>query len=907
MRSLFLLLTFVLGLGHSWAAPPPEKPTQTLNGFVAFLNQSAELVLTRLNGLKAYHDEVRHYQRHPDRPLRLPSSGPLETYYYQKALAGTGLTAAEKKTPVAAAERLWQRLNQLDQTGKALETYVRLKDYERDSLSRSAALMAQLQTLTEQCGQDRDALARELAQLQNRYVPHQPTNPYLATQREMEQILHQQQRLLDSLFFVLTDDQPTAWPIERVQQSLLADEEALASFGKANAPLAYPASDMVGRFREALRAIQAVKRQAVNEYTFAARQSARYGNQVYLDLINHVNGDLIASHRAFVGYSESAQPLLNYPTYCLRFRINVQTDAPPTRTQPTPFTDKPAPPFTVQPATTPISPGTFRVLNAYVDVINESLRQLHQLQVVARDYQSSMTLYRDRPQRRADLTYSHDNYHVPTADYRLLIRNSQAIPEPYRTSLTTQAEVLLAMLTELDQLSIELTGYTTGKQYQQDRWQRADAILDRYAYLFERFDQRKETLYVDVRRVFERYRVAVPASPWNRSGKALLALLDHDKAALFGVRDFYSLRAAQLPPTAPIDSAARHLIANEYANLNNLTRLGRSNGLCPYSRYEDIAEASIQLAGQIRKARPLSARTGEHPYQSVYYGFNHLVDDYNRFTELAKEPLLKAVIQPDGFVFQRVAASDGVPPVPQRTQPADQPLLSRADKPAKQPGSAPQKTVAGRDTVYVERTRVDTVYVDRGRPAEVVPSLAGFAANNMVFLLDVSGSMDAPEKLPLLKRSIKSLLKLLRPEDQISVVVYSGKARVMLEPTSGKWASDIARVIDELESDGDTDGNKGLRLAYKIANKNYLRAGNNRIVLATDGEFPVSDETTQLISDFARQDIYLTVFTFGKNPIMGQRLKQLAERGKGTFAHVTPETASLQLILEAQAKKLPAR
>lgn len=904
MRHLLLFTTFLLHLNSGWATPPPpETPTQTLNGFVALLNQSAEIVLARLNGIKAYQDDVSSYQRYPGRGLRLPSSGPLETYYYQKAVAGTGLTAAEKKQLVAAAEQLWQRLNQLDQTGKALETYVRLNDYERDSLGRSAALVAQLQTLADQCQRDRYALARQLAQLHTRYVPHQPANPYLATQREMEQILHQQQRLLDSLTYTLTDDQPTAWPMERVQQSLLADEEALASFGKAKSALAYPASDMVGRFREALLSIQAVKRQAVNDYTFAARQSARHGNQFYLDLINHLNGDLIASQQAFVGYSQSAQPLLNYPTYCPTFRVTTQPTPPTTRTQTMPFTDKPVPPFTAQPTTAPISTGTFGVLNAYVDVINESLRQLHQLQFVVRDYQSSMAQHRDPARRssRADLTYSHDNYHVPTADYRLLLRNSLAIPEPYRTSLTTQAEVLLAMLTELDQLSIELTVYTNTKQYQRDQWQRADAILDRYAYLFEQFDQKKETLYVDVRRVFERYRVAAPASPWNRSGKALLALLDHDKVALFGVRDFYRLRAAQLPPTDAIDTTARRLIANEYQNLNSLPRLGRNNGLCPYSRYEDIAEASIRLAGLVRKARPLSVQTGEHPYQSFYYGFNQLVDDYNQFTELAKEPLLKAVTQPDLFVFQRVAASGGSPPLPQRTQPVVQP-----DKPAARP-TKPQRVIAGRDTVYVERTRVDTVYVDRGRPAEVAPSLAGFAANNMVFLLDVSGSMEAPEKMPLLKRSIKSLLKLLRPEDQISVVVYSGKARVVLEPTSGQRATDIARVIDELASDGDTDGNKGLRLAYKVANKNYLRAGNNRIVLATDGEFPVSDETTQLISDYAQQDIYLSVFTFGKNRITGQRLNQLADLGKGTFAHVTPETASLQLLLEAQAKKMPAR
>ncbi len=107
-------------------------------------------------------------------------------------------------------------------------------------------------------------------------------------------------------------------------------------------------------------------------------------------------------------------------------------------------------------------------------------------------------------------------------------------------------------------------------------------------------------------------------------------------------------------------------------------------------------------------------------------------------------------------------------------------------------------------------------------------------------------------------------------------MIYSGKARVALKPTSGTEAATITRVIDELQSTGDTDGNGGLRLAYKVANKNYLRAGNNRIILATDGEFPVSDDVIGLVRDNSRQDIHLTIFTFGRSPLTGQNLQKLS-------------------------------
>ncbi|MBD2753578.1 vWA domain-containing protein [Spirosoma validum] len=216
-----------------------------------------------------------------------------------------------------------------------------------------------------------------------------------------------------------------------------------------------------------------------------------------------------------------------------------------------------------------------------------------------------------------------------------------------------------------------------------------------------------------------------------------------------------------------------------------------------------------------------------------------------------------------------------------------------------------ERTVIHHDTIYVDRTKVDTVYIHPADRQEVATSLKGFTPNNLVLLLDVSASMDSPYKLPLLKKSVKSLLGLLRPEDQLSIVVYSGKARVALKPTSGAKADEIANVIDQLQSDGDTDGNGGIRLAHKLADKQYIRGGNNRIVLATDGEFPVSDDTYQLVHKASNQAIYLTIFTFGRKKISSQRPQKLAQLGQGTYTPITPENADIQLILEAQAKKSP--
>ncbi|WP_460982361.1 vWA domain-containing protein [Spirosoma fluminis] len=896
-----------------------ESPQESLNHYVAFMNQSVDELLSRFRMLQTYQNEVKQYKKRSDYRLRLPSSGPLEEYYYQKALTVSGLTPTEKQRLTASTQSLWQLLHKIDQTGKALETYVRLNDYQRDNLKQSDALMREMQALFGQFRNEKEGFYKQVQRVYRRYQPYLPTNGYLYSEKEMEQVLTGQKQLLDTLTFYLDEDVKTQWPVELVQQSMLADEKVLAGLGKARTAVEYPASDMIGSFKSALQSLQDVKRRAVDDHTFAAQQSSRHGNEVYLSLINYYNGDLLATYQSFVGYSVPAKRLLNYPRFCPVFTLEPPVPAAQKSTQTEPFKDVRPAAFTIKPADAPAPVATFQALNDYVEFINESLRQMHLVQLTLRNYQWSAEHYRDPAsgRRRANLTYSHEDFKVPKSEYQLLLSASQHIPQPYRASINGQAGVLIAMLNEMDGLSIELIRYTSEKQYLDDHLKRSDAILDRYLYLFDTFDQKKERLYTDVRRIYESYPGADPGSSWSVAGKALLKTLDENKEILFGIKAYLKNEATQLPAVDKVQVDARALIANEYQNLKGLQRYGRNNGLCPYTPYEDLAENSLRFADMAQKVKPafVGATQQRHPYEEFYYFYNNqLVYQYNNFSELAKVGLLKAITQPDLFIFRQSTPSTAIKaerpeqPLTETTTPAvvngtsetPTPLPDR--KPAIPPTNG--KSVQ-HDTVYVERTRTDTVYVDRANLRDVSPTLNGFATNNMVLLLDVSASMDSPFKLPLLKRSIKSLLKLLRPEDQISVVVYSGKAKVALRPTSGSNADEIAQVIDQLQSTGDTDGNEGIRLAYKVANKNYIRAGNNRIVLATDGEFPVSNEVLELIGENAQQDISLTVFTFGRNAQTAQSLKKLTQLGKGTFAHVTQETADLRLVLEAQARKLP--
>ncbi|GLU55522.1 hypothetical protein Dfri01_49830 [Dyadobacter frigoris] len=848
----------------------------------------------------------------------------METFYYEKALTGNGLTSTEKQQLNAGAKTIRNLLAELDQTSKTLETYVRLKTFQQDNLKQSDAYIADLQSILNKFSTEKTVFHNQIQQVYNKYQPYQPTDPYLKTAKQMEQILIIQQQLLDSLPYYLNEDKPSGWPVAKIQESILTDEKLLSDFEKSNLKLAYPASKAVNSFKSALSEIQKLKRQAIDDNNFAARQSARHGNKVYISMLNAYNHDLLASHKAFVNYSPSNRQLLDYPEYSPVFASESATGDTQEISPTKPFHDISVSTFNTKKATLPINPETLLTLNHYVEFINESLRQMHLMQILLRNYQSSAEYYRDpqEARKRAALTYSHEDFKKPVSLYQILKNSGSSIDPSYRTSVFVQADMLLNMLQEMDGLSVELISYTAEKVYLHDRLTRSDAILKRYLELFEGFDKKKEQLYNDLRRIFESYPSANPASSWIISGGVLLKTLDHDKEMLFGVKDYLKGEKAQIPASAKLEADARQLIVDEYQNMNGLKRFGRSNGLCPYSPYEDLATNSSRFAEKAQKVKTVSPNSTTNPYESFYYFYNNeLVYQYNKFVDLANGGLLKVVNQPDIFAFRKLTKPRSADLITDTNRPAEkkttyeaQPdILSSPKTNTSTIETATQQTTengntiqAKHDTVYVERVRIDTIYMDRtGGHPENTRSLAGFAPNNMVLLLDVSASMDSPLKLPLLKRSIKSLLTLLRPEDQISIVLYSGKARVVLKPTSGSKSAEIARMIDLLQSTGDTDGNEGIRLAYKVINKQYVRGGNNRVVLATDGEFPISGAVQKMIGENARQDVYLSVFTFGRNAHTGQKLKKLSDLGQGSYAHVTEESADLQLILEAQSKKLP--
>jgi Ca-activated chloride channel family protein len=181
-------------------------------------------------------------------------------------------------------------------------------------------------------------------------------------------------------------------------------------------------------------------------------------------------------------------------------------------------------------------------------------------------------------------------------------------------------------------------------------------------------------------------------------------------------------------------------------------------------------------------------------------------------------------------------------------------------------------------------------------------SLDSLPATNLVFLIDVSGSMDMPNRLPLLKSSFRGLVNNLRAKDSVSIVAYGGLVAVLLDATSGDEKEKIFNVIDSLEPGGSTPGESGIKLAYSVARNHFIKNGNNRVVLATDGDFNVGlkseTDLEDLIKEQSKTGIYLTCLGVGMGNYKDSKIQVLAQKGNGNFAYLDSYAEAEKVLMK---------
>lgn len=278
----------------------------------------------------------------------------------------------------------------------------------------------------------------------------------------------------------------------------------------------------------------------------------------------------------------------------------------------------------------------------------------------------------------------------------------------------------------------------------------------------------------------------------------------------------------------------------------------------------------------------------------------------NPVHETAQDPVSTFSIDVDtaSYSFVRRSLKEGALPDPDTVRVEE--LINYFPYDWKGPESAStpfNSTVTVMPTPWNEHTKLMHVAI---KGFDVKP--AGQPKANIVFLIDVSGSMDEPDKLPLLKSAFRLLVSKLKSDDTVSIVTYAGNAGTVLMPTKAAEKQKILAAIDNLEPGGSTAGEEGIREAYKLAQQSFVKDGVNRVMLATDGDFNVGqtddDDLKRLIEKERKTGVFLSVFGFGRGNLNDQMMQTIAQNGNGTAAYIDTLAEAQKVLVEDASSTL---
>jgi Ca-activated chloride channel homolog len=288
----------------------------------------------------------------------------------------------------------------------------------------------------------------------------------------------------------------------------------------------------------------------------------------------------------------------------------------------------------------------------------------------------------------------------------------------------------------------------------------------------------------------------------------------------------------------------------------------------------------------------LRRQTNGYPNNQSYSSNHFNTEDYddimeNRFLEASANPLSTFSIDVDGASYSNVRRFLNMGQLPPAGAVRIEELINYFHYNYPQPRNGDPFTINTEINSCPWNDQHKLVMI--GLQGKKIP-VNNLPSANLVFLIDVSGSMMDENKLPLVKSSLKLLVEQLREEDRVAIVVYAGNAGLVLPSTSGEHKQKIIDAIESLEAGGSTAGGAGIKLAYKVAEDNFMREGNNRVILCTDGDFNVglsSDAAlVELIEEERKSGVFLTVLGYGMGNYKDNKMQKLADKGNGNHSYI---------------------
>ncbi|AZO23159.1 MULTISPECIES: VWA domain-containing protein [unclassified Mesorhizobium] len=373
---------------------------------------------------------------------------------------------------------------------------------------------------------------------------------------------------------------------------------------------------------------------------------------------------------------------------------------------------------------------------------------------------------------------------------------------------------------------------------------------------------------------------------------------------------------AQIAPAAPkpateVDSLVKQEMAPDAlpapapAESGQLASGGRANAQPPVAAMRSAQAPAGAVADSKLMAQPAPMPADQMQPQEEN---RDRIETFktNPVHETAQDPVSTFSIDVDtaSYSFVRRSLKEGTLPDPDTVRVEE--MINYFPYDWKGPDSAAtpfNSTVTVMPTPWNEHTKLMHVAI-KGfdlKPAEQPKA-------NLVFLIDVSGSMDEPDKLPLLKSAFRLLVSKLKADDTVSIVTYAGNAGTVLMPTKAAEKQKILSAIDNLEPGGSTAGEAGIREAYKLAEQSFVKDGINRVMLATDGDFNVGqtddDDLKQLIEKERKTGVFLSVFGFGRGNLNDQMMQTIAQNGNGTAAYIDTLAEAEKVLVEDASSTL---
>jgi Ca-activated chloride channel homolog len=774
---------------------------------------------------------------------------------YNKIKAGT--SSLYKTTAI----ELWKLYNQCYAKNGEIVAYIRLEDYKTD-LEKGFRLVSEMQQLQIAMGKVRDQLASKITTEANAMSASTSfINPYKLL---MKAIVHEEE-LIRKLSQNFNEEMFVGFEQDEILKSFLETDDLLKTLAVIN----LPAQNYLKNCVEGLQLMQKTKQHALDNFSNAATFDGQYANQLYNNLLNDFDNDLLHFYSNFC-----AQARLNYyPRALWQYDFNAPPNPWPLArlNYSLPLLDSLT--ITKQSAALPVA--CFTQLNAIVNYIDECVGSMENLFKALRSEGSTWNSLREGKMPYKNPILKFDKFRISISTHALILKESKHLPVPYRVSLINRVNDTQQIMLALQDHLMELSQYMSSGAFRGKNIDYIDTKLKTIETLYTELDMRKEKLFMETRRAYASY-PSQKINAWTVTSSVLLKATDDSRKILKQI-DQRVYEENQSPISiAAIHEDQRDLITNQLKYMKGILRIGRNNGLCPYTPYEYIPDYLKTLEEKVTDF-PTEVENKNKTYGDYLYMHNIIVNQYNKFAELG--------LGEDN----EYAANDPMRPVY---------ILSYIQQPPKYHYEIPKPEVK-KEEPPEELPKEPGPIVET--PAEII-SFEGYAFNNLVLLLDVSASMNRPERLPLLKKSFRQLIRLMRKEDEVSIVIYSGKATLHLPPISASDTIKIMQSIQTLRSEGNTNIADGLALAYKTANKNYIESGNNKIIMATDGEFKTTEPLYKLAEKNASK-ITLSVFDFSQLVAPLQPLQSLAEKGNGNYVKVTSENSLEVLAKEARKER----